>query len=189
MSCLPQPGDVVVCDELVHNSVRVSRNPFREGLGGGLGARLAVRSLDGGVLLLQTSFPNRSEGVGVGAYYYQLLGMFRPFGSLLYFSFRDLFRVSWGRTIHRWSCFFFIFMNFLFPNVLPRRWPQFLSRVKGYSMFLVKNSVASEIHVQRLRDHWYPYRWRGDHEHLERQRRCQSTTHHVLTRRSGAACA
>ncbi|CAM9924785.1 unnamed protein product, partial [Hapterophycus canaliculatus] len=23
MSCLPQPGDVVVCDELVHNSVRV----------------------------------------------------------------------------------------------------------------------------------------------------------------------
>lgn len=25
MSCLPQPGDAVVCDELVHNSVRVSR--------------------------------------------------------------------------------------------------------------------------------------------------------------------
>lgn len=24
MSCLPQPGDAVVCDELVHNSVRVS---------------------------------------------------------------------------------------------------------------------------------------------------------------------
>lgn len=24
MSCLPQPGDTVVCDELVHNSVRVS---------------------------------------------------------------------------------------------------------------------------------------------------------------------
>lgn len=25
MSCLPQPGDTVVCDELVHNSVRVSQ--------------------------------------------------------------------------------------------------------------------------------------------------------------------
>lgn len=28
MSCLPQPGDAVVCDELVHNSVRVSWPPF-----------------------------------------------------------------------------------------------------------------------------------------------------------------
>lgn len=27
MSCLPQPGDAVVCDELVHNSVRVSWPP------------------------------------------------------------------------------------------------------------------------------------------------------------------
>lgn len=26
MSCIPQAGDVVVCDELVHNSMRVSRH-------------------------------------------------------------------------------------------------------------------------------------------------------------------